>query len=69
MTLPELPVLPDEIWQEIYAHVHRAQFKEVMHQIEYINDCWTTMDDSRATFIADTFWEACDLCDFQADYE
>ena len=63
-----LPVLPDEIWQEIYAHIHRAQYREVMQDILYINDCWTTMDYSRKDekIIADTFWEACYLRDFQS---
>ena len=58
MTIPELP---DDIWLKIYSHVYRAQFKEVIRQIDCIYDYWTTTDYDRKDekIIADTFWEAC----------
>ena len=64
MTPPELP---DDIWLEIYARVYRAQFNKVMRQIDRIHDCWTTMDYNRKEemIIADTFWGACRVCDFE----
>ena len=58
--MPPLPNLPEDIWDVIFSIRYKQDFNLVMEEINYINDCWTTMDYNRKDekIIADTFWEA-----------